>query len=91
MKLPVLTGQTAKQTVTLRQGIETETGKKLQRLIKDSKLKVQAAMGSTRFAFLPTVADTPLSAFPRGALSVFHFDFLRSSSTYWFVPCSKTS
>jgi uncharacterized protein YajQ (UPF0234 family) len=41
---PVLIGQTAKQTVTLREGIETETGKKLQRLIKDSKLKVQAAI-----------------------------------------------
>jgi uncharacterized protein YajQ (UPF0234 family) len=41
---PVIAGQTAKQTVTLRQGIETETGKKLQRLIKDSKLKVQAAI-----------------------------------------------
>ena len=41
---PVVTGQTAKQLVTLRQGIDTELGKKLQRLIKDSKLKVQAAI-----------------------------------------------
>ena len=41
---PTLVGQTAKQTATLRQGIETELGKKLQRLIKDSKLKVQAAI-----------------------------------------------
>jgi uncharacterized protein YajQ (UPF0234 family) len=41
---PVISGQTAKQTVTLRQGIDTELGKKLQRLIKDSKLKVQAAI-----------------------------------------------
>jgi len=41
---PVLTGQTAKQVVTLRQGIETELGKKIQRQIKDSKLKVQAAI-----------------------------------------------
>jgi len=40
----VLSGQTAKQTITLREGIEAEIGKKLQRLIKDSKLKVQAAM-----------------------------------------------
>jgi cyclic-di-GMP-binding protein len=40
----VVTGQTARQLVTLRQGIETELGKKLQRLIKDSKLKVQAAI-----------------------------------------------
>jgi len=41
---PVFSGQTAKQVVTLRQGIETELGKKIQRLIKDSKLKVQAAI-----------------------------------------------
>ena len=41
---PVTSGQTAKQVVTLRQGIETELGKKIQRLIKDSKLKVQAAI-----------------------------------------------
>lgn len=41
---PVMSGQTAKQVVTLRQGIDTELGKKIQRLIKDSKLKVQAAI-----------------------------------------------
>jgi uncharacterized protein YajQ (UPF0234 family) len=41
---PVLIGQTAKQNITLRQGIETELGKKIQRLIKDSKLKVQAGI-----------------------------------------------
>jgi uncharacterized protein YajQ (UPF0234 family) len=41
---PVMTGQTAKQIATLRQGIDTELGKKIQRLIKDSKLKVQAAI-----------------------------------------------
>jgi uncharacterized protein YajQ (UPF0234 family) len=41
---PVVTGQTAKQVTTLRQGIETELGKKIQRVIKDSKLKVQAAI-----------------------------------------------
>ena len=41
---PVVTGQTTKQVVTLRQGIDTELGKKIQRLIKDSKLKVQAAI-----------------------------------------------
>jgi uncharacterized protein YajQ (UPF0234 family) len=39
---PVVTGQTARQLVTLRQGIDTELGKKIQRLIKDAKLKVQA-------------------------------------------------
>ena len=41
---PVVTGQITKQVATLRQGIDTELGKKLQRLIKDSKLKVQAAI-----------------------------------------------
>ena len=41
---PVISGQTAKQVVTLRQGIETELGKKIQRIIKDSKIKVQAAI-----------------------------------------------
>jgi cyclic-di-GMP-binding protein len=41
---PVVTGQTAKQVVTLRQGVETELAKKIQRQLKDSKLKVQAAL-----------------------------------------------
>jgi uncharacterized protein YajQ (UPF0234 family) len=41
---PVTTGQTARQVVTLRQGVDTELGKKIQRLIKDSKLKLQAAL-----------------------------------------------
>jgi uncharacterized protein YajQ (UPF0234 family) len=41
---PVFVGQAAKQLITLRQGIETELGKKLQRLIKDSKLRVQSAI-----------------------------------------------
>ena len=42
---PVIVGlNSAKQVVTLRQGIETELGKKIQRLIKDSKLKVQAGI-----------------------------------------------
>jgi hypothetical protein len=34
----------ARQVITLRQGVDTELGKKLQRLIKDSKLKVQAGI-----------------------------------------------
>jgi cyclic-di-GMP-binding protein len=41
---PIVTGQTAKQVATLRQGIDTELAKKIQRMIKDSKLKVQAAI-----------------------------------------------
>lgn len=41
---PVVNIQTAKQVVTLREGIEADLGKKIQRLIKDSKVKVQAAI-----------------------------------------------
>ena len=37
-------GDKVKQVLTVRDGIETELGKKIQRLIKDSKLKVQAAI-----------------------------------------------
>lgn len=40
---PVVAGQTARQ-VTLREGIDSELARKLQRLIKDSKLKVQATI-----------------------------------------------
>jgi uncharacterized protein YajQ (UPF0234 family) len=41
---PVVTGQMTRQVATLRQGVDTELGKKIQRQIKDSKLKVQAAL-----------------------------------------------
>ena len=41
---PVINLATAKQVITLRQGIEAELGKKIQKLIKESKLKVQAAI-----------------------------------------------
>jgi uncharacterized protein YajQ (UPF0234 family) len=41
---PVVQYQSAHQIVTLREGIETELGKKIQRLIKDGKYKVQAAI-----------------------------------------------
>jgi uncharacterized protein YajQ (UPF0234 family) len=41
---PVTTGQTARQLVTLRQGVDADLGRKIQRLVKDSKLKVQAAI-----------------------------------------------
>ena len=41
---PIVNIQTAKQIVTLREGIDSELGKKVQRLIKDSKIRVQAAM-----------------------------------------------
>ena len=41
---PEVTLKQARQTVTLRQGIDAELAKKIVRLIKDSKLKVQAAI-----------------------------------------------
>ena len=41
---PDLSGKEAKQTVTVRQGIETELAKKIVKLIKEAKLKVQAAI-----------------------------------------------
>ena len=37
-------GDKVKQVIKVRNGIETETSKKIQRLIKDSKLKVQASI-----------------------------------------------
>ncbi len=37
-------GDKVKQVIKVRNGIETEVSKKLQRLIKDSKLKVQASI-----------------------------------------------
>lgn len=37
-------GNTVRQTVKLKQGIEGENAKKITRLIKDSKMKVQAAI-----------------------------------------------
>jgi uncharacterized protein YajQ (UPF0234 family) len=41
-KDPVTNLAEARQDVLLRHGVDAETGKKLQRLVKDSKLKVQA-------------------------------------------------
>ncbi len=37
-------GDRVKQVIKVRNGLETEVSKKIQRLIKDSKLKVQAAI-----------------------------------------------
>jgi cyclic-di-GMP-binding protein len=41
---PQITLATAQQEIMFKQGIDQETGKKISRLIKDSKLKVQAAL-----------------------------------------------
>ena len=41
---PEISGKTARQRITLRQGIDQETARGIIRLIKDSKLKVQTAI-----------------------------------------------
>lgn len=41
---PEIALNTAKQKLVLRHGIDAESGRRLQRLIKDSKLKVQASI-----------------------------------------------
>jgi len=41
---PQITLATAQQAIVFKQGIDQETGKKISRLIKDSRLKVQAAL-----------------------------------------------
>ena len=43
-KIEKIGGDKVKQVVKVREGIATEDAKKIQRLIKDSKLKVQAAI-----------------------------------------------
>ena len=44
VKEPQTTLSAAQQEVLLRHGIDQETGKKIMRLVKDSKLKVQASL-----------------------------------------------
>ena len=44
VKEPETTLSAARQQVLLKQGIDAETGRKIARLIKDSKLKVQAGI-----------------------------------------------
>lgn len=43
-KVQKIGGDKVKQVIKVRNGIETELSKKIQRLVKDSKLKVQAAI-----------------------------------------------
>jgi len=43
-KVQKIGGDKVKQTIKVRNGIESELAKKIQKLIKDSKLKVQAAI-----------------------------------------------
>jgi uncharacterized protein YajQ (UPF0234 family) len=42
------TGKTAQQTITLKQGISSDFAKKIVKLIKDKKLKVQAAINGDK-------------------------------------------
>ena len=44
LKDPAITLSSAQQEIVLRHGIDVETGKKIARLLKDSKLKVQASI-----------------------------------------------
>ncbi len=41
---PALIGKEARQVVTIRQGLETELSRRIVKMIKDSKLKVQGAI-----------------------------------------------
>jgi uncharacterized protein YajQ (UPF0234 family) len=43
-KIEKIGGDKVKQVIRVKKGIETEDAKKIQRLIKDSKLKVQASI-----------------------------------------------
>ncbi len=45
---PQITGKQAKQTVTLIQGIDTTLAKKIVKLVKDRKMKVQAAINADK-------------------------------------------
>lgn len=50
-------GDKVKQVIKVRDGIETELGKKIQRLIKDSKIKVQAAIQEEKVRITGTKRD----------------------------------
>jgi uncharacterized protein YajQ (UPF0234 family) len=50
-------GDKVKQVFKIRDGIETELGKKIQRIIKDSKIKVQAAIQDGKLRVSGTKRD----------------------------------
>ena len=50
-------GDKVKQVIKVRDGIETELAKKIQRMIKDSKLKVQAAIQDGKLRVTGTKRD----------------------------------
>ncbi len=41
---PRISGKTAQQTITLKQGLDTDLSRKIVKMIKDKKMKVQAAI-----------------------------------------------
>jgi len=55
-------GDKVKQVIKVRNGIETEVGKKIQRIIKDSKIKVQAAIQGDAVRVTGTKRDDLQSA-----------------------------
>ena len=73
-KIDKVSGNTVKQTVTVKTGVETELAKKIVKHIKDSKLKVQASIqgeavrvtGAKRDVLQETIAEVKksISDFP---------------------------
>ena len=55
-------GDKVKQVIKVRNGIETEVSKKIQRAIKDSKLKVQAAIQGDAVRVTGAKRDDPQAA-----------------------------
>lgn len=56
-KIEKAAGDTVRQTVTIRQGIEAETAKKIVKIIKDSKIKVQASIQGDQVRVAGKVRD----------------------------------
>lgn len=56
-KVEKIGGDKVKQVIKVRDGIETELGKKIQRIIKDSKIKVQAAIQDGKLRVSGTKRD----------------------------------
>jgi len=56
-KIEKIGGDKVKQPLTVKSGIDSDTAKKIQSFVKQSKLKVQAAMALIR----KEIADAPLS------------------------------
>ena len=53
-----VSGNKVKQTVAVRQGVEQELGKKIVKLVKDSKMKVQASIQGDVVRITSTKKDT---------------------------------